>query len=82
MESDLNPSEDEIVNLTADQERRTDALYRARGVIGAPHEINAHPPALSPDAVREVVWLAEYILTGKHYPSTPASAVVSANHFN
>lgn len=82
MESDLNPGEDEATNLSPEQERRTDALYRARGVIGAPHEINAYPPALTPDTVREVVWLAEYILTGKHYPSTPASAVVSTNHFN
>jgi hypothetical protein len=82
MDNDLNPGEDEATNLTPEQDARTTALYHARGVIGAHREIGTYPAALSPDTVREVVWLAEYILTGEHYPSKPASAVVNTNRFN
>ena len=73
----MNPEQNETTDLAPEQEARTSALYHARGIVGAPKEIGAYPAALSPDAVREVVWLAEYILTGKHYPSQPA--ISSAN---
>jgi hypothetical protein len=82
MDNDLNPGEDETTGLTSEQDSRVTALFHARGIVGAPHEIGAYPPALSPDTVREVVWLAEYILTGEHYPSKPASAVVNTDRFN